>query len=219
MTTQAEQKASDRTVEQRILEAAEREFAARGFGGARTRAIAAAAKTNVAQIHYYFRTKEALYEAVLRSIFEEIGGAVTRAASDAASPVERVRAFIGAHFDAIVRRPHFPRLMMDALQHGETTRRLARETIRPFYENLIPVLFEGVHTGAFRPVDPLHAMLSAVGMNAIYFIARPIVEAMIAPDPLAPEARERRKQAVIDLVLYGLVAREGEGGKSEGGEP
>jgi AcrR family transcriptional regulator len=47
-----------------ILDAAEAVFANNGFDGATTRAIAEAAGVNAALIHYYFRSKENLFEAV-----------------------------------------------------------------------------------------------------------------------------------------------------------
>lgn len=48
-----------------ILDAAEVVFAENGFHGATTRAIAEAAQANAALIHYYFGSKEALFEAVI----------------------------------------------------------------------------------------------------------------------------------------------------------
>ncbi len=62
--------ASDRgeLTRQRLLEVAIQEFAARGFDGARTRDIAAAAKTNIISISYYFGNKQGLYEASARHV-------------------------------------------------------------------------------------------------------------------------------------------------------
>ena len=54
-----------RNKEQAILEAAEREFIAKGFAGARTTSIAEAAGVTHAMLHYYFRTKEQLFERIL----------------------------------------------------------------------------------------------------------------------------------------------------------
>ena len=54
-----------RNKEQEILEAAEREFIAKGFAGARTTSIAEAAGVTHAMLHYYFRTKEQLFERIL----------------------------------------------------------------------------------------------------------------------------------------------------------
>ena len=52
-------------VPEAILDAAEVVFAENGFHGATTRAIGEGAKANAALIHYYFGSKEALYEAVI----------------------------------------------------------------------------------------------------------------------------------------------------------
>src|SRR3954470_12062867 len=49
----------------RLLDAGEREFAARGFAGARLREIAESAGVQPALIHHYFTDKHGLYRAVL----------------------------------------------------------------------------------------------------------------------------------------------------------
>lgn len=82
-----------------ILDAAEVVFADRGFHGATTRAIAEVAGVNLALIHYYHGTKEALYEAVFTRRSEEINGArhALLQAAMAASP-PRLEALLEAFF-------------------------------------------------------------------------------------------------------------------------
>ena len=53
----------------RILKAAKREFAEKGFEGARMGSIAKRAEANQALIHYYFGTKENLYTEILNKMF------------------------------------------------------------------------------------------------------------------------------------------------------
>jgi AcrR family transcriptional regulator len=50
---------------QRILNVAEHMFAEQGFAGSSLRGIIGAAEVNLAAIHYHFKSKEALLEAVL----------------------------------------------------------------------------------------------------------------------------------------------------------
>src|SRR5437868_10883477 len=50
---------------QRILDVAEQLFADNGFAGTSLRRIIAAAEVNLAAVHYHFRSKESLLEAVL----------------------------------------------------------------------------------------------------------------------------------------------------------
>lgn len=66
MTTDARRTATD--TKTRILDAAERLFAERGFEGTSIRAVTAEAGANLAAVGYHFGAKEALFAAVLRRI-------------------------------------------------------------------------------------------------------------------------------------------------------
>jgi AcrR family transcriptional regulator len=57
---------------ERILDTAEKLFAERGYGATSLRSIIAAAKVNLAAVHYHFRTKEALLDAVLQRRLEPV---------------------------------------------------------------------------------------------------------------------------------------------------
>jgi TetR/AcrR family transcriptional regulator len=67
----AQEKKDPKTPEERILFAATEEFAAKGFFGARTQAVADAAGVNKAMLHYYFQSKENLYSEVIKEGFWE----------------------------------------------------------------------------------------------------------------------------------------------------
>jgi AcrR family transcriptional regulator len=56
----------DETTRARLLDAAEKLFAESGFEGTSVRAINAEAEVNSGAIHYYFRTKEDLFRAVIK---------------------------------------------------------------------------------------------------------------------------------------------------------
>ena len=57
---------------ERIIEAAVKLFGERGFGGASTRDIAAAAGVNAPALQYYFENKEGLYQACAESITRDL---------------------------------------------------------------------------------------------------------------------------------------------------
>lgn len=91
-----------------ILKAAEETFAAAGFSGATTRAVAARAGVNVATLHYHFGSKERLYLEVLDSARSFEGSP----AAAGASPSARVAASVEALFDAGWERPASTRLSL-----------------------------------------------------------------------------------------------------------
>src|SRR5450755_5055540 len=88
-----------------ILEAAVEEFSWEGVAGARTDAIARAAKVNKALLYYYFKDKEALYGAVLDHVFGGLIACVGEALSKDLSPPHKILAYAGAHFDYIASHP------------------------------------------------------------------------------------------------------------------
>src|SRR5215468_12319801 len=93
-----------------ILKAAVREFAREGVAGARTDAIARAAGVNKALLYYYFKDKEALYQAVLDEVFSGVRMAVEGALALELSPRERLTAYVRAHFDYIASHPLYSRI-------------------------------------------------------------------------------------------------------------
>jgi hypothetical protein len=97
---------------------------------------------------------------------------------------------------------------MDALlRRDERIFELARGAAGPVVADLLPAVQEGRESGAFRQVDVAQTLVSAVGLNVIYFVAEPVVEALFGSDPLQPEAVVARREAVVDLLLNGILAR------------
>src|SRR5579859_300572 len=94
-----------------IVEAAVREFSREGMAGARTDAIARAAKVNKALLYYYFKDKDALYGAVLDQVFSGLIACVGEVLSRDLPPREKLLAYAGAHFDYIASHPLYPRIV------------------------------------------------------------------------------------------------------------
>src|SRR5512135_3338783 len=94
-----------------ILKAAIREFAGEGVAGARTDAIARAAKVNKALLYYYFKDKETLYGAALDYVFAGLTERVSEVLGSELPPCGKIYAFVGAHFDFIASNPAYPRMV------------------------------------------------------------------------------------------------------------
>src|ERR1700757_4844350 len=78
-----------------ILNAAITEFAQEGVAGARTDAIARAAKVNKALLYYYFKDKEPLYGAALDTVFAGLTTRINQVLERDLPPQEKIREFVG----------------------------------------------------------------------------------------------------------------------------
>jgi len=154
----------------RILDAAIKEFAARGFKGASMEAIAARTHTTRALINYYFGGKEKLYLAVLEHVYAEIRQAEDRLDLDHLSPVDAIRRIVEFTYDYYIDHEGFVRLVVAENQAGGRhlrKSRVMRSLNRSIIDTLRRVLERGQRDGTFRPdVDAveIHKAIAALGM-------------------------------------------------------
>ena len=196
-----------------ILNAAIAEFAGEGVEGARTDAIARAAKVNKALLYYYFKDKETLYGAALESVFEGLTQRITEVLARDLPPRESICAFVGAHFDFIASHAAYPRMvqreMMRAGRQGSPhIKRIVERYLRPTFGRLREVMLEGMARGEIRKVDPLEVLPSLIALNIFYFTAAPMLR-LLSPgnDPLSAKRVAQRRAAVLDFVSAALFTR------------
>lgn len=172
------------TKEQAILAAAEQEFLTKGFDGARTTTIAAAAGVTHAMLHYYFRTKEGLFERVLDEKMHLMGQSVLAAFGQPELPLmERLRSGIERHFDFITANSDLPRFIVNEVfsrpDRYETMRMRIREIADTLMRDLQRELDASAARGETEPMDVRMLMLDIISLNVFTFIAYPIIEPIL----------------------------------------
>jgi len=192
-----------------ILKAAVIEFAREGVAGARTDAIARAARVNKALLYYYFKDKEALYGAVLDQVFGGLTLAVQPCFSLNLPPRETILAYARAHFDYIASHPLYPRIVqaeMMRAQRGSSAQlqRIVKQYFQPLFRHLSQALKEGIAAGEFRAVDPLQFVPSMISVIVFYFINAPVMRLMSGADPMDAEHVAARRAAVLDFISAAL---------------
>jgi len=152
----------------RIFDAALREFSAHGLGGGRTRRIAERAGVNKQLIHYYFKDKSGLYQAVLARAAKEVASQLSQVQLIGLTAVERLRRLVVGQFDFLLEHPEHTDLLIGARDGGDW----ADIALRP----IVDLLRDGQATGFFRDdVDPeTHARLALL-LTLGCFAGRPFV--------------------------------------------
>lgn len=195
-----------------ILKAAVAEFSENGIAGARTDAIARAAHVNKALLYYYYKDKEALYQAVLDDVFTGLRAKVLPILQSDLPPKEKLLEYLGAYFDYIAANPRIPRVVQaEWMRAGGGQRspiqRIAREYFQPIYIKLVEVLREGIAAKDFRPVNPMDFIPSMVAVIVFYFGTAPAMKTMMKVDPLAPARIAERRAFVLDFISAALFTK------------
>jgi TetR/AcrR family transcriptional regulator len=191
-----------------ILKAAVAEFAEHGIAGARTDAIARAAHVNKALLYYYFKDKDALYEAVLDHVFSGLRDRVMPVLESDLPPRQKMLEYLGAYFDYIAENPRFPQVVQSQwMRSGAGTarmQRVAKEYFRPIFQKLVGVLSEGISAGEFRPVNPMDFLPSVAAVIVFYFTAAPLMKTLMKIDPLSKARIRERRAFVLDFISAAL---------------
>ena len=189
----------------RILRAAIREFSEHGLAGARTSAIASAARVNKALLYYYFRDKEALYTAALEEVAGKVAGDAIAVLDLGCSPGERVLRFALQHFDRNLSHHGFQSLMQQEMVRFRTgqshaMRIIAKNAFEPMWDRALGLVHEGIGSGELCNVDPMQMMYAALGANVFYFLSAPMVRLVTSSDPLEPGPMAERRTAAIEYL-------------------
>jgi TetR/AcrR family transcriptional regulator len=183
-----------------ILAAAAREFAERGYGGARVDRIARDAKVNKAMLYYHFKSKERLYRTLLRQMFTLAAERLQAIAAGPGRPAHKIDLAIAGITAFIQEHQFFPAIMLREVAEGGA--HLDRETLKTLAavpRIVAGIVQEGVAAGDFRPVDPVFAYFSMLAPIIFYLAAAPIRSELshlhvIDMRAMSPEAFVRQVQ-------------------------
>ncbi len=194
-----------------ILRAALREFAARGFEGARVDRVARSARVNKALLYYHFGNKASLYEAVLVRWMEFLLGVLRERVSPRPGPEEKLAALAAAFEDLVRRHPEYPQILVREFSSGGrnlTPEVLGRLLALLEFEGAI--LEEGRRAGVFRAASPLTVHLLLVVGTVLHLMGRKLIarSAMLGLRSVPP-LPESPSGAVLGLLLDGLRADPG----------
>lgn len=204
-------KANPANAKERILEAARKEFAERGFSGARMEAIARGAAINKAMLFYYFSSKENLYQTILNEVMSEFFTQIGAFIKPELTPALFMEKFPELYIRLIARHPYFVRIVAFDLIHNP-------ENICAFMAAIIEEktafkphpLFELIRRwhgqGRISEPDPLHFMMNVIALSIFSFIGKPMVEAISGIRVASDEDFYRKRIAsVVNVLQRGML--------------
>ncbi len=190
--------------ETRLLDAAETIFAKSGFRGATTAAIAARAKLPKANLHYYFRTKEELYRAVLANVLGLWMDELDRFTPER-EPAEVFAEYIAAKMRWSQMRPNASKVFANEILHGAAFLDgfLSRD-LRQRVERYADVVRYWIKAGKMAPIEPTYLVFQLWAMTQHYADFEVQVRAVLGRNKLGDDEFAAASANIVTLVLRGL---------------
>jgi TetR/AcrR family transcriptional regulator len=194
----------DSTTEEKILEAAKEVFMKYGLYGARMQDIADTAGINKALLHYYFRSKEKLFDAVFDGALEKYFSQMT-VIGDKSIPIkERLMQYVDNMFDFFT---EYPQMSMFIIKEISINPEMFHEKVKNLKQEkslLIPTLQEAFENGEITTFDPVIFMVNLHSLCAYPFLASPLYKLMLKKHGYDwnGEAKDKIKESVKDFISF-----------------
>jgi len=196
--------------EQIILEAAEAEFLEKGYGNAKTVAIAQRAGVSHSMLHYYFRTKEQLFQKVFREkvlTFAQMFSVVLEQSTDFQDTLKR---FIETQFKFVAQNPNLPMFIIREIASNKENREWAITTLAPhllpFVSAFEKMLYTEIAKGTIRPIVIQNLLMNILAINISTFVALPVLKASLhlENDEMLENFLNERCESNVQFILNAL---------------
>jgi AcrR family transcriptional regulator len=186
--------------EQHILETARKHFVRNGFAGARMQEIADEAGINKAMLHYYFRTKQQLYERITGHVLDQLLPGFAGAIDAEGTVLAKIERMVHVYVSTLTAHPDIPLFIISEL--SQKRENLAIELQKrahyfPVLRQFFLQMSQEMEAGKIRKIEPIHLLLNIVGMCVFPFIAKPIFHHIIGVPEAAFDALMKQRAAVI----------------------
>ena len=199
----------EKSTEEHILDAAKKVFLQKGFDGARMQEIADEAGINKALLHYYFRSKEKMFQSVFTEAFQDFLPRVGEAIESDMPLFEKIRIFVDSYITMLSNNPHLPIFILAEINRNpEVILGSFREAgVRP--ESIVKSIIEEINLGRVRPVNPKHLIVNMIGLCIFPFIGKPILmNILFDNDPEKYKGfLEERKNEVTTFIIKSIAVK------------
>jgi len=196
--------------EEIILRAAEAEFLEKGYGNAKTVAIAKRAGVSHSMLHYYFRTKENLFQRIFLQKIQMLSGIFEDIWEKGLPFAETLRLFMQEQFNFVAKNPQLPRFILNEIVANKDNRNLLIEVLAPkisaIFQKFSELLNVEIAAGRVRPITFLNLMMNILSINISVFIALPVLQDVFPEtnDAALTALLNERRESNVQFILNAL---------------
>jgi AcrR family transcriptional regulator len=197
----------EKSTEDKIVHAARTVFIRKGMDGARMQEIADEAGINKALLHYYFRTKNKLFEKVFLLVFRDVFKVLAQANLEETDFEVFLDSLVRKYINLLKSKPYIPQFVIHELNR-KPERIVEMMQNSPFdKQKLFRLIQQAVDDGVIRPIQPVHLITNIIALCIFPFVAKPIITGFLLDGDKGrfKQYIEERPDEVISFVKKGIL--------------
>ena len=194
------------TTDEKIFNAARTVFQKKGFAGARMQEIADEAGINKAMLHYCFKNKQLLFEAVFMNAFNQLAPQINAIFNSDASVFEKITKFTYDYITFVIDNPYLPPFVIQEMNNNpEFVMQFLNYENRPDPSVLIGQIEKEIEAGIIKPVNAKQLLIDVFSLTVFPFAARMLVKGLMQiSDSEFNEMMEERKTSVAKQIINSI---------------
>lgn len=199
-------KHKDNQTEDQILKAAQIIFQTKGMDGARMQEIADKASINKAMLHYYYRSKQLLFEAVFNKAFSLLAPELNRILNDSSSIEEKIKNFTDNYISFMIKHPYLPGFIIQELNRNpKFIEKLESNVSFPDITKFKNQVKNEIENGTIIPISAEQLFINILSLNVFPFVASPLIKALVNVDDTTYQTiLEARKEDVSNFLINAI---------------
>ena len=193
----------DLQTEEQILEAAKKVFHKQGFSGARMQEIADEAGINKSMLHYYFRSKDKLFQKVFQDSVRQFFPVIFNVLDSDLALVSKVEKLVETYYDIFREHPHLPRFVIHEMnQHPSRFKEFMDGAGIEIPAKFIEQIRAEIEAGKMKPIQPKAFIINTIALCVFPVIAQPMIETVFQmDDEQYRQFLEKRKKELPTFIL------------------
>ncbi|MFH4965406.1 helix-turn-helix domain-containing protein [Gaetbulibacter sp. M235] len=196
----------DKTSEVLILKAAKTVFIKKGMDGARMQEIADEAGINKALLHYYYRSKQQLFEAVFFNAFSLLAPQINYILNDDSSVEEKIIKFTENYISFVSQHPYLPNFVIQEINRNpDFASKFKGNSNLPNLEKFKIQVSDEVKKGLIKPINAEQLFINIISLCVFPFVGSPLIKTIgIIDDERFTQIIDERKTHVADFIINSI---------------
>ena len=191
------------TTEEKIFNAAHIVFQKKGFSGARMQEIADEAGINKAMLHYCFKNKELLFQAVFMNAFGQLAPQINEIFNSNESVFEKIKKFTNSYISFVIQNPYLPAFVIQEMNNNpEFVTSFLNDGNKPNPSQFVLQIEQEIQSGIIKSIPPKQLLLDIFSMTAFPFVAQTLVKGILQiSDAEFNLMMEERKTTIANQII------------------
>ena len=193
----------EKDTEEQIFDAARKLFERKGYAGTRMQDIADEADINKSMLHYYYRSKDKLFQKVFREGMRRFFPILYKVMESEQDLDSKIESIVETYYTVLKNDPYLPSFVLHEMnQNPERFRNFVRSEGITMSERFKKQIEDEVEAGNIRPVDADQFIVNIIGLCVFPFISRTLIGTVFDMDARQfDQFLERRKKTLSTFII------------------